>query len=309
MQRFLLVHALSLTLCLGYLTLSGQDTLVRQEATGDKPDRKRLTGVLAAQGTLYVASVTGLYFAWYSQNPQSFFHFFNDNQEWLQMDKAGHFVTANYISRLGYQTYRWSGLDEKRSAWFGAGLSFAYLLNIELLDAFSTGWGFSPGDLAANTLGISTFLSQQLLWGEQRFSFKYSFHRSNYPPFRPELLGKNLIQEMVKDYNGQSYWLSVNISSFLPERSKFPGWLNLAAGYGAEGMVGANTSGTPSDQLPPGIRPYRQFYLSLDVDLTRIPTNKSWLKTLFTVFSFIKVPAPAIEFNTLGEIRFHPVYY
>ncbi len=309
MQRYIPIHAFILLFCLSCRTLFSQDTLVTSAPESQTIDRNRLTGVLAAQGTLYVASVTGLYFAWYSQNPLSSFHFFNDNQEWMQMDKVGHFVTANYISRLGYHTYRWSGLDEKRSAWFGAGLGFAYLLNIELLDAFSTGWGFSPGDLAANTLGISTFLAQQLLWREQRFSFKYSFHRSSYPPLRPDLLGKNLIQEMVKDYNGQSYWFSVNISSFLPERTKFPVWLNLAAGYGAEGMVGANTSGTPPDQLPPGISPYRQFYLSLDVDLTRIPTNKSWLKTLFTVFSFIKIPAPAIEFNTLGEIRFHPIYY
>jgi uncharacterized protein YfiM (DUF2279 family) len=309
MQRFLLIRWFVLSFCLGYMTLFGQDTLVRPKETGGEVDRKRLTFVLAAQGTLYVASFTGLYFAWYSQNPQSSFHFFNDNGEWMQMDKAGHFVTANYISRLGYHTYRWSGLDEKRSAWFGAGLSFAYLLNIEILDAFSSGWGFSPGDLTANTLGISTFLAQQLVWGEQRFYFKYSFHRSSYPPFRPEVLGKNLIQEMVKDYNGQSYWISANISSFLPESSKFPAWLNIAAGYGAEGMVGAYTSGASPDQPPPGIRPCRQFYLSLDVDLTRIPTNKSWLKTLFTVFSFIKIPAPAIEFNTLGEVRFHPVYY
>jgi hypothetical protein len=74
-------------------------------------------------------------------------------------------------------------------------------------------------------------------------------------------------------------------------------------------MVGANMSGVSPGQLPSGFRPCRQFYLSLDVDLTRIRTNKSWLKTLFTVFSFIKIPAPAIEFNTLGEVRFHPVYY
>ena len=45
----------------------------------------RLTGILVVQSSLYVASLTGLYFAWYSGYQQSSFHFFNDDNEWQQM--------------------------------------------------------------------------------------------------------------------------------------------------------------------------------------------------------------------------------
>ena len=267
----------------------------------------RLIGVLSVQGALYIGSLSGLYFLWYQNYPQSGFHFFNDDNEWLQMDKCGHATTSYYISMIGNWSYRWVGLNRKQSAWFGGLLAEAYMLNIEILDGFSAEWGFSVGDFTANTLGAAMFVSQQLIWDEQRFRLKFSFHQTSNALYRPDLLGANLIQQMLKDYNGQSYWLSGNISTFLPKTSRFPKWLNIAFGYGAGGMTGAvvNSSG---QSIPPEQR-YRRFMLSVDVDLTRIPTRSKFLKGVFTVLSFIKIPAPAIEYNTLGNFRFYPIYY
>ena len=267
----------------------------------------RLAGVLSVQGALYLGSIGGLYFLWYQNYPQSGFHFFNDDNEWLQMDKCGHATTAYYISMVGNYSYHWAGLSKKESAWYGGLLAEAYMLNIEILDGFSSEWGFSIGDFTANTLGAAIFVSQQLIWDEQRFRLKYSFHQTTYPVYRPDLLGSNLISEMLKDYNGQSYWLSGNISTFLPKSSRFPKWLNIAFGYGAGGMTGAS-SNTAGPNIPPQER-YRRFMLSVDVDLTRIPTHSKFLKGVFTVLSFIKIPSPAIEYNTLGNFRFYPLYY
>ncbi|MCX6267302.1 MAG: DUF2279 domain-containing protein [Bacteroidetes bacterium] len=270
----------------------------------------RLAGVLTVQGALYIGTFTGLYFAWYNDYPQSSFHFFNDDNEWMQMDKCGHTITAYYISRVGYSAYRWSGVKEKKAAWYGGLFGFAYMLNIEILDGFSSEWGFSPGDLTANTLGSMMFVAQQLAWHEQRFTLKYSFHQTQYARYRPDLLGDNLIQNMIKDYNGHSYWISGNISSFLPERIKFPKWLNIAAGYGAEGMTGAFNSSPDKNgnPLPPFPR-CRKFFLSLDIDLTRIPTKSKALKLIFNVLSFIKIPAPTLEYNTLGQFKAYLLYY
>lgn len=270
----------------------------------------RLIGVLTAQGVISLATFGGLYFAWYKDYPQSSFHFFDDNGEWMQTDKFAHATTAYYISRIGHASYQWAGLDRKTSVWLGGALAFGYMLNIELLDAFSAEWGFSVGDLTANTLGCGLFISQQLLWDEQRFNLKYSYHPTEYPQYRPDLLGRNLIQKMLKDYNGMTFWLSGNIHSFLPESSRFPSWLNIAVGYGAEGMTGAgvNQDGVSDDQIPSFNR-YRKFLLSVDVDLTRIPTRSKVLKGIFLILGFVKIPAPAIEYNTLGQFKFHPFYF
>jgi hypothetical protein len=269
-------------------------------------NKKRLAAVLITQGVIYTGSLTGLYFLWYADYPQSSFHFFNDNGEWLQVDKAGHMTAGYLISNLGYASYRWAGMERKKAIWYGGLLSFAYMTNIEILDGFSAEWGFSPGDFAANTAGCFLFVGQQLLWDQQRFRIKYSFHSTQYPQYNPSLLGENFIQQMVKDYNGQTYWLSGNISCFLPKTSKFPRWINVAFGYGAEGMTGAYTNvGEPA----PDFDRYRQFYFSLDVDLSRIRTKSKTLHTILSVVNILKLPFPTLEFNTKGQVLFYPIYF
>jgi hypothetical protein len=108
-----------------------------------------------------------------------------------------------------------------------------------------------------------------------------------------------VVENLWEDYNGMTFWLSGNVSSFLPEKSKFPKWLNVAFGYGGEGLA-ANT-----DQF----LQYRQFFFSLDVDLTRIPTRSKSLKALFAILNLIKIPCPSIEYNTLGQFRFYYIYF
>jgi hypothetical protein len=303
-----------IAVCLFFFLFQSPETFAQKSdsAVSDTATVKkgRLTGVLIIQGTLYVASVTGLYYAWYRDYPQSAFHLFSDAGEWMQVDKCGHMMTTYYISRIGHYSYRWAGLSEKQAAWYGGLLGFAYMLNIEILDGFSAEWGFSLTDLTANTLGSAFFISQQLLWKQQKFSLKYSFHQTQYAQYNPDLLGENLIQQMIKDYNGHTYWVSGNISSFLPRESKFPKWLNIAFGYSAEGMTGAFENSTAQNpSAVPDFARYRKFYLSLDVDLTRIPTRSTVLKTVFAVLSFIKIPAPALEYNTQGEFKAYAIYY
>ena len=115
-------------------------------------------------------------------------------------------------------------------------------------------------------------------------------------------MGENYFQQTLKDYNGQTYWLSANIWSF-NKKSTIPKWLNIALGYGAEGMLYGNTTTSTLNT------PYRQFYLSLDVDLTKIKTNSEFLKSVFSVVNFIKIPAPTLEINTKGRVRFHYLYF
>ena len=79
----------------------------------------------------------------------------------------------------------------------------------------------------------------------------------------------------------------------------------MAFGYGADGMLyGNHLPSQTSDSSP-----FRQFYLSLDIDLTKIHTNSKFLKTLFSAINFIKIPAPALEYNKKTGFSFHYLHF
>lgn len=283
-----------LMLLFSHLSYAQQDTL----------NPKRLKTVIAVEATGYAAITTNLYILWYKDYESSGFHTFNDNSSWMQMDKVGHTVTSYYVGMAGYEALRWSGVNKKKSILFGGTLGLFFLTSVEVMDGFSENWGYSWGDVAANSAGTGLFIAQQLAWNEQRILLKYSFHQTYYADLRPELLGENLIQNTIKDYNGQTYWASANIASFLGKNTKFPKWLNLAVGYGANGMAGSI-----ENNKYPEIRRYRQYYLSLDIDLTRIKTKSKFANTVLGAFGFIKFPLPTLEFNQGGETKFYGVYF
>jgi len=272
--------------------------------------KSRLIGVSVTAGTLYAGSMTGLYQLWYADYPQSSFHFINDSDEWLFMDKIGHTVTSYWIGRIGYESLNWSGVERKKATWYGGMWGLAFLTTVEVFDGFSAEWGASVPDLAANAIGTGIFIGQQLLWDDQPFTFKFSFHQTSHADYRPDLLGENFIQQLLKDYNGQTYWLSANIASFLPETSKFPKWLDVSFGYSAEGMLGAKSNPAEYNGKPlPDFKRYSQYLLSLDVDLTKIKTNNETVRLLLNMIGFIKIPFPALEFNKIDKVKGHWMYY
>ena len=261
-------------------------------------------------GLLYAGSMTGLYALWYKDYPQSSFHLFNDNKEWLQMDKVGHSVTSYSISQVSYNACRWAGISTRKSAWWGGATGLGYLTVIEILDGFSSKWGFSMGDMAANTAGAFLFTGQQLLWGEQRITMKYSWHNTIEADYRPDLLGKDNSERWLKNYNGSTFWLSANIASFLPLETKFPRWLNLSVGYGAQGMLGGYQNPIEYKYQPlPNLQRQRQYYLSFDIDLRKINTKYKALNTVIHTFNILKIPMPTIEFNQGGKVKGYWLYF
>ncbi|SFN79049.1 Predicted lipoprotein [Bizionia echini] len=268
--------------------------------------KSRRNAVIISETALGTVSLLALNELWYADYPRSNFHTLDDTNEWLQMDKLGHVYSAYQLGRVGADVLNWSGVSEKNQLIYGGTLGFTFLTAVEILDGFSEEWGFSWGDMAANATGTGLFIGQELLWHEQRITMKYSFHRTQYASQRPDKLGDGLAEEFLKDYNGQTYWLSVNIQSFF-KKSKIPTWLNVAFGYGADGMLTGQDE--PENNLFQNQNRVRQFYLSLDIDLTRIKTNSHVLKTVFALFNTIKVPFPTMEFNEENGISFHGIYF
>jgi hypothetical protein len=282
-----------------------QDSLVKPSYKTRKIILASVTGV----GT--VGSLAGLNQLWYSEYNTGKFHFFNDNEEWMQMDKAGHVYTTYQTSRLMMDCFDWAGFSKKKKLFVGGSIGLIYMTAIEVMDGFSRGWGYSWGDQVSDVTGAALAISQEAAWKEQRVQLKFSFAKSGLAKYNPNLLGEDQYSQLLKDYNGQTYWISVSPFAFFKKESRFPKWLNIAVGYSAYGMLGGHYNRVIArDETGNVFRVdrNRRYYLSLDLDLTKIKTRSHVLKAVFSVFNILKFPAPALQFGKEG-LRFYTIYY
>ena len=253
----------------------------------------------------YTSMLVGLNKAWYAEQERTGFHFFNDNKQWKQVDKAGHFWSAFHQSRAGIELLRWAGVPEQKAILYGGLTGIILQTPIEIFDGYQADYGASVGDAVANTVGSAAIVAQELAWHEVRIMPKFSFHTTRYADVRPNVLGSNTGEQILKDYNGQTYWLSVNVGDFLKQESKYPKWLSFAIGYGAEEIV----YNSPSGNRNAGFDAHRQFYLSPDLNLMHFKgKSKVWNTTLY-LLSAIKIPAPALEYNRQSGFKMHSLYF
>lgn len=263
--------------------------------------KNRKNILLISEATAYTVALVGLNQLWYAGYPRSKFHFINDNHEWLQIDKLGHMTASYYAGVVGIKAYDWAGFDRKQSIWYGGMTGSVFLTIIEILDGTSQEWGASSGDLLANTVGSLLSIAQALKWEEQRIQLKYSYSPTEWAVFNPEQLGETNLERVLKDYNGHTYWITFNMNSiFNIENKNIPNWLSLAVGYGGEAM----TQPYPDDI----VKRYRQYYLSLDIDLNKIKTKSKTLNSLLHTFGFLKFPMPTLNLSN-GDVSFHPIFY
>ena len=294
-------------------------------APADTFDQKRFNYSLGVGLATYTGVSIGLWHTWYKQYPQEGFHFFNDLGEWNDVDKVGHVYSGYFQSLLCYEGAKWTGMSDRKAMWTGMICGGLFQTTIEVMDGFSTNWGFSIPDFAANVGGIGAFALQHKYWGEQRIQLKVSSHPVDYPAMEfydeegvfisslqdrvDDLYGATFLERYLKDYNAQTIWASVNVVSFLGKDAKWPRWLNLALGYGAENLYGGFENVWEVDNetisLGPEWERYHQFYLSFDLDFTKVKTKNHFLRGLLKIFNIFKMPAPALELNSRGEFTFH----
>ncbi|ULQ57559.1 YfiM family protein [Flavihumibacter rivuli] len=280
------------------------------------PSKSRQWLVAGAHAAIWTGTYIALNKAWYADYEKQSFHFFNDGKEWNQMDKAGHVWTAYQLGRLSYGAWKWSGLKPRTAVWLGGASAVAFQSIIEIQDGFSAEWGFSVWDMVANVAGAGAFVAQELGWKEQRLQVKMGYWPYSYPADlvarRNDLFGSGTMERILKDYNSQTYWLSANLRSFFPQAQYLPKWLNLSLGYSSDLMLGGTENkwedeeGNTVDRTD--IPRVRRYYLSVDLDLTRINTRSSFLRTIFYALNAVKIPAPALEYSPKEGFRLHGLH-
>lgn len=255
--------------------------------------RKGITHAVLSSSA--AGSLLALNQVWYAPYTTEKFHFFNDSEQWMQMDKLGHAFTGYMITNKLNRLHNWAA--GKRQPWVGAVYALSYLSALEIMDGFSSGWGFSGSDMLANGVGVGIAFSQDHFFKRQLIIPKFSFSRSSYAMLRPEILGSTYAEQVLKDYNGQTYWLSVPIATFLNLPKGFK-WICISLGYGCDAkLVGSQNAWN-------GFNARRQVYLSFDIDCSSLAPRHPKLNKVLTHLNLIKVPFPSLEFSS-DKTRFH----
>ncbi|MFM7566753.1 MAG: DUF2279 domain-containing protein [Flavobacteriales bacterium] len=231
------------------------------------------------------ASLVALQQVWYKPYQNQPFHFYNDGSNWMQMDKVGHAFTSYLLTDRIHRIHSWS--SGKHQPWVGAVYAMSYLSALEIMDGFSSGWGFSWNDGLANTMGVAFSLGQEWLWHKQKIVPKFSFSRTPYAALRPEVLGLTYPQQLLKDYNGQTYWLSFPLGDFFSVSNKF-NCLCLSIGYGCEAKLVGDVDTWQ------GYTAFRELVFSLDIDLRKLAPHKPRLHHVLCALNCIKIPFPSV---------------
>ena len=289
------------------MNAEAQDSIAKPDSISI--NNKLLYKVVAFESAYYASSMIILQNSWYQDRKVVPFHFYNDNKGYLQVDKFGHAFGAYVESYIGYHCLRNIGITKTKALLFGGSLGLILQTPIEIMDGIHEGWGFSWGDMAANAFGTSLFLGQEILFDDQIVKYKFSYRESEYSHHANGYLGETSLNRLLKDYNGHTYWLSLNVNRII-QNNHIPAWLNIAVGYSANGMYGEyeNISGYKGVAIPTTMR-YRQYLLSLDIDWTKIKTRSKFLNIVFKGMTFIKLPFPALEYNSIGKFKGYWVYY
>src|SRR6188474_2940412 len=96
--------------------------------TSQHVNKKRLNTLIIGSTVAYGVTLAGLNKLWYEDSPKESFHFFNDNAEWKQVDKVGHFYSTYYFSYATSRALQWCNVKPKKSDLIGSLVGFGVML-------------------------------------------------------------------------------------------------------------------------------------------------------------------------------------
>lgn len=230
----------------------------------------------------------GIYYrmktAWWSDGHIKF-HFAYEYEYAKNVDKVGHFYGGILFTECFGSGLKWAGFNDESSLLYGAMFSTLVYTGIEIKDGFSPDWGFDVGDIGSSVLGSFYPYMQKKISFLKDFNFKYSYfpsHSTFYKNMNKESKNNQFFND---DYEGETFWLSADLKTLLPEKINtfIPDFLNLACGISVENLADAANK-------------HRVFVISPDIDLTKLfKTDNEFLKNLFHLLNYIHIPLPALQ--------------
>lgn len=212
---------------------------------------------------------------------RSHFHFENDFDYALNLDKFGHFAAGVMLGESFYEGYRWAGATEFQSYLF-AGLSAMMThVAIDVKDGYSPEWGFSIFDVLSGTLGGFLPMAERYIPIFKYVDLKWSYWINTRAYYDQSETGV-----FTDDYVNQTFWASFKPYRLLPAavRQYYPSWLAIAAGLSIDEKVFTKEP-----------HPRREVYIALDYDLEAFRPQSRLARTIIKYLNYFKFPAPAVQ--------------
>jgi hypothetical protein len=265
-----------------------------------RPDAKRLAVLGASTGVALVSSFMYVNKAWWADRKMKFHFDTGDDLLYAKnIDKLGHFYGGILYADLFGRGLEWAGIRHGDAKFYGAFFGIAIQVFVEVKDAYSWHWGFSPFDVAAGSLGsfYPYFQTKSKFLAATDVKLSYWQHDRYYYQVHPHVTWND-------DYMNQTYWFSFSPRRF-NNNLKWPKWLAIAAGFGVDNRLSGYYRGV-NEGYYKGEGRY-ETYLALDIDFKGLlPKGKVW-QTVAHFLNYVKVPLPTLRFTP--GLKAYPIFF
>ena len=233
-----------------------KDDLARVDVVEAAPPSNRRSKIISAAGTaaIYGALYGWLTAAWWVRTTDSNeFHmhdegWFGANTYAGGADKLGH-GWGNYAMTRGVaQILHYGGWNQTGSAAVAGGLSLAFFTFSEVKDGYKQEYGFSYGDMIANTTGAAMGVVMELVPElDRRVDIRISYKPSSLYLDRLKSDGPFNTPE---DYTGQTFLLAYHLGSIdlLQRHASWTRFFDVNLGYAAVNYKPIPTDGRTAQQ-------------------------------------------------------------
>ena len=212
------------------------------------------------------------------------FHFENDFDYALNLDKFGHFAAGVVLGEFFYEGYHWAGASEFQSYLFAGLSALATHIAIDVKDGFAPTWGFSIFDVLSGGLGGFLPMAERYVPLFKYIDLKWSYWINSNAYYDSNHAASGGV--FTDDYVNQTFWLSVKPYRLLPEsaRKYYPSWLAFAVGLSIDEKVFTKEP-----------HPRREVYVALDYDLEAFRPQSRFARFAIKMLNYFKLPAPTIQ--------------
>lgn len=227
---------------------------------------------------------------------RSHFHFENDFDYALNLDKLGHFAAGVVLAEGFYDGYYWAGASEFQAYLFAGLSAMATHIAIDIKDGLSPEWGFSIFDVLSGTLGGFYPMAERYVPLFKYIDLKWSYWINTRVYYRQSDTGV-----FTDDYVNETFWASFKPYRLLPAgaRKYYPSWLAFAVGLSID-------EGVFTDDP----HPKREVYIALDYDLEAFRPQSRMAREVVKFLNYIKLPAPTIQVYPFVKVHWlYPIKF